>query len=137
MANKYNHEGYYDPTAYFALKRIETEEKKSRYRPMVYICSPYSGDIYDNVLKARKYSRFAVESHCIPVTPHLFFPQFMNDDIPEERDAAFKMNNIMLSKCDELWVFGSRYTEGMQREMKWAKRKKIHIRFFDENGKEL
>jgi hypothetical protein len=60
----------------------------------------------------------------------------MNDDIPEERDTAFKMNNIMLSKCDELWVFGNTYTEGMLREMKWAKRKKIHIRFFDKSGKE-
>ena len=60
----------------------------------------------------------------------------MNDDDLKERDTAFKMNNIMLGKCDELWVFGNKYTIGMQREMKWAMRKKIHIRFFDENGKE-
>ena len=60
----------------------------------------------------------------------------MNDENPKERDMAFKMNHIMLGNCDELWVFGNKYTIRMQCEMKWAMRKKVHIRFFDENGKE-
>ena len=40
--NKYNSEGYYDPTVYEALSNIEKEEKAARrvYRPLVYICSP-------------------------------------------------------------------------------------------------
>ena len=42
--SKYNSEGYYDPTAYEALTKIVQEEKAARYRPLVYICSPYSGD---------------------------------------------------------------------------------------------
>ena len=49
--NKYNSEGYYDPTVYEALSNIEKEEKAARrvYRPLVYICSPYAGDIERNV----------------------------------------------------------------------------------------
>ena len=45
--NKYNSEGYYDPTVYEALSNIEKEEKAARrvYRPLVYICSPYAGDV--------------------------------------------------------------------------------------------
>ena len=39
--SKYNSEGYYDPTAYEALAKITQEEKAARYRPLVYICSPY------------------------------------------------------------------------------------------------
>lgn len=45
MANKYNREGYADPTACEALRRIEREEKAARYRPLVYICSPFSGKV--------------------------------------------------------------------------------------------
>jgi len=137
----YNSEGYASPTEFEALSRIRREENKEkrmrRYKPMVYICSPFSsGDKKQNIINTRRFCKYAVAQNCIPFAPHLLFPQFMDDSNPEERDAAFKMNNIMLGKCDELWVFGNRYTEGMQREMKWAKRKKLHIRFFDENGKE-
>ena len=73
--NLYNAEGYIDLTAYEALSRIEREERKAKkaaaYRPLVYICSPYSqGCMNTNIENARKYSRFAVEAHCVPITPH-------------------------------------------------------------------
>ena len=57
--SKYNSEGYYDPTAYEALTKAIQEEKTARYRPLVYICSPYSGDMEGNTEKARRNSRFA------------------------------------------------------------------------------
>ena len=44
--NKYNAERYPDPTAYQALTSIQQEEGSFRaFRPLVYICSPYAGDI--------------------------------------------------------------------------------------------
>lgn len=95
--SKYNSEGYYDPTTYEALKNIEKEElkmaglyKPDEFRPLVYICSPYRGDTEKNTEKARKYSRFTVESKAIPMTPHLLYPQFMDDSNPEERYLAKK-----------------------------------------------
>ena len=124
----FNNEGYADPTAYEALNRIQREEKKSKYRPMVYICSPFSsGDISENIENARKYSRYAVDNHCIPVAPHLLFPQFMNKE--KERSLAMFMNRVLLGKCDELWVFGRIYSSGMKKEMKWARQKKMTIKF--------
>ena len=130
MANKFNREGYYSPTEHEALKRIEREEQKTKYRPLVYICSPFShGDVKENVRNARHYCRYAVEHHAIPFAPHLLFPQFMNDSEPAERSLAMLMNRIMLGKCDELWIFGSLISKGMKREIKWAKRKKINIRY--------
>ena len=49
--SKFNSEGYYDPTAYEALTAVEQSEKaKNTFRPMVYICSPYSGDVETNTL---------------------------------------------------------------------------------------
>ncbi len=134
MADKYNGEGYPSPTEYEAFTRIEKEEKAAAkaaaFRPIVYICSPYAGDTVTNIENARKYSRFAVDNHCLPITPHIYFTQFMNDDIPEERDTALFMNIILLSKCAELWVFGSYISSGMKAEIDRAKRKHIPIRYF-------
>ena len=77
--SKYNNEGYPDPTAFGALSSIENETRALRaFRPIVYICSPFAGDIEKNVVAARTYSRFAVEQGCIPIAPHLLFPQFLN-----------------------------------------------------------
>ena len=60
--SRYNSEGYPDPTTYEALTSIEKATKAARaYRPIVYVCSPFSGDIAGNIANARKYSRFAVE----------------------------------------------------------------------------
>lgn len=53
--NKFNCEGYYDPTAYEALTRIENEARKLRsFRPVVYICSLLSGDLEGNQEKAAR-----------------------------------------------------------------------------------
>ncbi|WCV10535.1 hypothetical protein [Corynebacterium silvaticum] len=47
----HNTEGYPDPTAFKALKNLQRAEYG--YRPLVYICSPYSGDVASNVELAR------------------------------------------------------------------------------------
>ena len=61
--SKYNSEGYPDPTAHDALTAIEQEHRALRaFRPIVYICSPYAGDVAANIEAARRYSRFAVET---------------------------------------------------------------------------
>jgi len=136
MANKFNSEGYADPTACEALRRIEKEEKAARYRPLVYICSPFSGKVRKNKKKARKYCRFALEQHTIPFAPHLLFPQFMNDNSPEERQLAMFMNLIMLGRCEELWVFGDRISAGMKQEIHKAERRHMKIRYFTEDLEE-
>ena len=66
--SKYNSEGYYDPTAYEALTKITQEEKAARYRPLVYICSPYSGDTEGNTEKARRYDPHCAAS-AVPTVP--------------------------------------------------------------------
>ena len=75
MAEYKNAEGYADPTAFGAFCAIEKEEKALRaFRPIVYICSPYAGDVERNTAAARRYSRFAVDAGYIPIAPHLLFP---------------------------------------------------------------
>ena len=132
--SKFNSEGYYDPTTYEALSKVEREEKAARYRPLVYICSPFSGDVSGNIERAKKYSRYAVDSKAIPIAPHLLFPQFMDDDT--ERELALFMDMVLLGKCEELWVFGELVTEGMSAEIAKAKRKNMKIRYFTEDCEE-
>lgn len=140
MANLYNCEGYFSPTEYTAFTRLEKQEKAAAkaaaFRPIVYICSPYSGNTEKNTENARKYSRFAVDNHCLPITPHIYFTQFMDDNIPEERDTAIFMNWVLMSKCAELWVFGEIISEGMKAEIERARRKHLKIRYFTEEMEE-
>lgn len=127
---KYNSEGYYDPTTYAALTNVEREEKKMAFKPVVYICSPFSGDVENNVKKAREYCRFAVDNNCIPIAPHLLFPQFMDDEDPMERETAIFMNLVLLGKCAEVWVFGEIISKGMGTEIKKAEQRRQKIRYF-------
>jgi hypothetical protein len=137
-ADKFNAEGYYDPTAYEALNSVEKEEKILKaYRPLVFICSPYSGDVDRNSLAAMRYSRFAVSRGYIPITTHLLFPQFLDDNIPKERELGLFFGNVLMSKCSEIWVFGSHISSGMNAEIKTAKRRNQLIRYFNMNCEEV
>ena len=143
----FNHEGYSDPTAHDALAVIEREERKEQlsvlaqnvpgYKPLVFICSPYAGDIPENERKARHFCRFAIEQNCIPIAPHLLFPQFLDDNDPEERKLGLFMGCVLLTKCAELWVFGEHVTDGMALEIEKAERRQMSIRYFTEEMEEV
>ena len=126
-----NSEGYQDPTAHKALLSIKKEDRA--FRPLVYICSPYAGDVEGNTAQARAYCRFAaMEKNAIPFAPHLLLPQYMEDSDPQQRELAMFMNMVFLGKCNELWVFGERRSEGMQQEIAKAKKRRMTIRYFTE-----
>lgn len=129
---------HHDPTAYEAITTIEKETKTLyAFRPIIYICSPLSGDVKKNQENVCRYCRFAVDSGCIPIAPHLFFPQFMSDEDPKEHELALFMDIALLSKCAGIWVFGETVSEGMRREIEKAKQKKQPIRYFTEDCKEV
>ena len=138
MMDKRNSEGYADPTAAEALANVAREEraKANKYRPLVYICSPYSGEIEYNLSRARGYCRLAVSKGYIPLAPHLHYPQFMDDGDSEQRKLGLFFALVWLGKCDEIWVFGSRISEGMARELETAERRSILIRRFTDKGEE-
>ncbi len=135
--NKYNIEGYHDPTAYEALLAITKEEKKSKFKPLIYICSPFTGDRDFNINRAKGYSRFAVSKNAIPIAPQLLFSQFMDHKDSVQRSNAIFMSMILMHKCNEVWCFGSRITKDMQTELEKAKKRNIHIRYFNERCEEV
>ena len=123
-----NKEGYPDPTAFEAIRALVT--KRFDYRPIIYVCSPFSEDPEGNTKKAVRYSRFVVDEGGIPITPHLYLPLFMEEET--ERDLAMFMDLVLLTKCAELWVFGDEITDGMLIEINQAQQKGKTIRFVGE-----
>lgn len=98
---------------------------------LVYICSPYRGDIKQNTENARCYSLQALMEHpdVIPIAPHLLFTQYLDDDSPKQRRIGLDAGLGLLSICDELWVYGiDNPSEGMRAEIELAKELAIPIR---------
>lgn len=135
--DRHNHEGYPDPTAYNALAAVAHEEKVRRYLPLIYIASPFAGDTEHNTMRARGYCRFAVGKGCIPLAPHLLYPQFIDDADETQRELGLRFALILLGKCDELWCFGGKVSAGMAAKIAKAKRRGMPIRYFNNECEEV
>lgn len=89
---------------------------------LVYICSPFRNNPTANTKAARQYCRMAYEAGEIPVAPHLYLPQFLDDDKEAERALALRLGLRLLDHCAEVWVFGENITEGMRGEIAHAEK---------------
>ncbi|MPM25757.1 hypothetical protein SDC9_72257 [bioreactor metagenome] len=96
---------------------------------LVYICSPYAGDIESNVGFAKAACHYAMRQGCAPVAVHLLYPRFLNDAVPSEREAGIRMGLRVLASCEELWVCGAHISSGMRQEIAEAKRLGTPIRY--------
>ena len=96
----------------------------------VYICSPYRGNTRTNIYNARRYARFAFEQGFHPYAPHLYYPQFLDDNDPAERAAGLHYALMNMWQMEELWVFGSRISEGMNMDIELAEDLGIPVRRF-------
>jgi len=95
----------------------------------VYICSPCRGDYENNIQRAKEFSRAAVERGCIPITPHIYLTQFMDDTVPAERELGLSIGRELVLMCDELWAFGIDHpSAGMAAEIELAKAHGIPVR---------
>ena len=69
-------------------------------------------------------------------SPHLYFTRFLDETNPQDRELGLFMGRVLLTKCVELWVFGSRVTAGMEREIAKAEERSMPIRYFTEDMEE-
>ena len=99
---------------------------RNKDSPIAYICSPYSGDIKGNTMRARRYSRYATEQGYVAFAPHLLLPQYISEET--ERELAIETGKRFLGICQELWVFGDTVSAGMQQEIQYAQAAGIPIR---------
>lgn len=98
------------------------------FHKLVYICSPYHGDIKQNHKNAIEYCKYAAQMGAIPLAPHTIFTQYLDDNIPSQRKIGLRMGLELLKRCDELWVFGPMITEGMEQEITEANNEQIPLR---------
>lgn len=107
-------------------------------KKLVYICSPYSGDRDKNTMAAHCFCRIAMNHYpdVIPIAPHIYFTQFLDDTDPTERSLGMEAGLALLDMCDEMWVYGLQNpSEGMQAEIDYALKNGIKIRDgFDHNN---
>ena len=87
---------------------------------LVYIASPYAGDVVANTRFAIRCCLYAIRQGCTPVAPHLLYPQMLDDSEPEQRAIALKLGHRLLSVCQEVWACGSRISSGMAGEIALA-----------------
>ena len=96
----------------------------------IYVCSRLAGDIENNIEKAKVYARFVAKTcGAIPIAPHIYFTQFLDDTVPEESAFCAMAGLLLLSDCDELWYFGDSVSKGMVREIIAAKEQGIPVRY--------
>ena len=75
---------------------------------IIYVCSPLRGDIEQNLKNARIYCRNIAKEYpdTIPLAPHLYCTQFLDDNHADERELGIAYGMQFLAICDELWAFG-------------------------------
>jgi hypothetical protein len=100
-------------------------------RPFAYVCSPFRGDIEENTRRARDYSRRVFDAGYCPLTPHIYFPQFLSEANPAERQAGLEMGLALLAQCRLLVVCGETVTSGMEQEIGEARRLGITLHKLD------
>lgn len=72
-----------------------------------------------------------------PIAPHIWLTRFLDDADRGERGLGISFGLRLLSGCREVWVFGSRISEGMRKEIAEAERRSIPVRYFSEQCEEM
>lgn len=84
----------------------------------VYVCSQYGtrGNRETNLEFAKLFCGAVIDEGMIPICPHLFFAEVLNDDVESQRAAGMEIGLELLEECDELRIY-SRISEGMKAEI--------------------
>ena len=98
---------------------------------IIYIAHPIGGDIKRNIQKVLEIIR-GININIPEVVPFAHYVvdcYALDDSVPEERMRGIK-NDIALFRAgfiDEVWLYGSRISEGMKAEIKLAKELNIPV----------
>lgn len=78
-------------------------------KKLIYICSPLRPqspdpdeadmELFENLFRARNACELVKNLGAIPVCPHLYFPQFLDDELPEERELGMQLALAALRRC--------------------------------------
>lgn len=91
---------------------------------IVYICHPFGADPRGNAERVRKICRWFAQQGYLPLAPHIYLPQFLDE--LTERQIAMDLCRRLIALADELLVFGEP-TAGMLMEMEEARRLEVPV----------
>lgn len=80
----------------------------------IYVISPFRGDIPTtrdaNRWRAQQICRAIMGAGHLPFAPHLFFPQFLDDDDPEQRAKGIMWGHelLMYGGFERAWYYPKR-----------------------------
>ena len=102
---------------------------------LVYVCSPYRGDIRRNKEYARELTKIALDNGFLPVTVHLYLTEVVDDNDPEQRKRGLAAGMKILENCKYILI-GEKYgvSEGMKAEIIMAALKGI-VMLYEKDGK--
>jgi len=84
----------------------------------VFICSPFAGDTERNTAIARQLCKQAIREGYAPFAPHLLYPQFLDDSVPEERALGIRLGHEFMSTCGQIWLYADAgITDGMRQDI--------------------
>ncbi len=95
---------------------------------IIYVVSPYAGDIEKNTEFAKTACRFVMNEGHAFFCPHLLYPNILDEQNPQQRQLGLDMGLAMLQNCNELWCFGDHISYGMMAEIEEAQRLSIPTR---------
>ena len=99
-------------------------------KELIYIASPYAGDVEKNIEFARAACRYCIEWGHTPIAVHLLYPQILNDSDPAQRETGLALGRNILERCDAVWMCGNETSPGMKAELELAKELNKPVQFF-------
>lgn len=101
-------------------------------KKLIFICSPFRAktkeEKQNNLDIVKIACKVVADYNYIPIAPHLHFPQFLDDEIEKERELGIESGTILLNKCNMLLIVGNIISEGMSKEIEYAKKHHIKIK---------
>lgn len=95
----------------------------------VFICAPFRGDAAECILKAKRYTEYALRCGITPVLP--FYYGLNHDSRYSNLCAAADQSLLWL--CDELWIIGDDFTAQMKKDIQFCKHLNVRVCKVSEN----
>ena len=89
----------------------------------VFVVSRYAGDIKKNVRFALEVCARIIHDGDVPIAPHLYFPQFLDDGDEMEREIGIEAGHVLMESCDVVLVAtrkGDCFSPGMEADIEYA-----------------
>lgn len=101
----------------------------------VIIESPYSGNVEENKIYAKRCMRDSISKHEVPFASHLIYTQILDDNNSDERATGIALGLEVMKRADLVVVYTDKgITKGMDAGIRFAKEndKKIEYRTIDD-----